>query len=172
MTRAPTITTDRLTLRHHEMRDIAPLQALFASERSVHMGGPIGPKELWYWVAGEVGSWSLQGFGSWAIELRETGDFVGQVGLNKPSHFPEIELGYLILPAFEGQSIAFEAASAARTWGFDALETETIVSYITPANARSIALAKRLGATHDASAPLPEGETSAETAVYRHRRAA
>jgi len=135
------------------------------------MGGPIDRKKLWYWVAGEVGSWSLQGFGSWGIETKD-GTFVGQVGLNKPSHFPEIELGYLVMPEFEGKGIAAEAVTAARDWAFETLEVESVVSYIDPANARSIALSTRLGATHDPSADLPDGETSDETAVYRHRRAA
>ncbi|WP_375265977.1 GNAT family N-acetyltransferase [Planktotalea sp.] len=171
MDSAPTIRTERLTLRHHQMSDFAPLGELFASERAIYMGGPIDRQKLWYWVAGEVGSWSLQGFGSWGIETHG-GAFVGQVGINKPSHFPEIELGYLIMPEFEGKGIAFEAAQAARAWAFDALSLETFVSYIDPKNARSIALAERLGASHDAQATLPDGETPDETAVYRHRRAA
>ena len=144
---------------------------LFASERSIYMGGPIDRQKLWYWVAGEVGSWSLQGFGSWGIETHD-GAFVGQVGINKPSHFPEIELGYLIMPEFEGTGIAFEAAQAARAWAFDTLEATSIVSYIDPKNARSIALALRLGGIIDHSASLPDGESSDETVVYRHRRAA
>lgn len=153
------------------MSDFAPLEELFASDRATFMGGPTSGKKLWYWVAGEVGSWSLQGFGSWAIETHD-GAFVGQVGINKPRHFPEIELGYLILPAFERKGIAFEAANAARKWAFNMLNTDTFVSYIHPGNTRSIALAERLGASLDAEAPLPLGETSDETVVYRHRRAA
>lgn len=171
MSIAPTIRTERLALRHHQMSDFAPLEGLFASERSVYMGGPIDRAKLWYWVAGEVGSWSLQGFGSWGIETHD-GNFVGQVGINKPSHFPEIELGYLILPEFESKGIAFEAANAARDWAFEALGDIELVSYIDPKNKRSIALATRLGAHHDADAHLPDGETSDEMAVYRHRRAA
>jgi RimJ/RimL family protein N-acetyltransferase len=153
------------------MSDFAPLVELFASERSIYMGGPIDRKKLWYWVAGEVGSWSLQGFGSWGIESHD-GAFVGQVGINKPSHFPEVELGYLIMPKFEGQGIAFEAAKAARAWAFETLKLETFVSYIDPKNARSIALAQRLGGVIDPDGSLPDGETADETVIYRHRRAA
>ena len=171
MDRAPTIRTERLTLRHRQMSDFAPLGELFASERSVYMGGPIDRQKLWYWVAGEVGSWSLQGFGSWGIETHD-GSFVGQVGINKPSHFPEVELGYLIMPEFEGMGIAFEAAQAARAWAFEALNLESFVSYIDPKNARSVALATRLGGVIDPDGSLPDGETAQETAVYRHRRAA
>jgi RimJ/RimL family protein N-acetyltransferase len=151
------------------MSDFAPLEELFASERSVFMGGPITPKELWHWVGSEVGSWSLKGFGSWGIETKD-GAFVGQVGLNKPVHFPEHELGYLIMPEFEGKGIAFEAARAVRDWAFDILKLETFVSYIDPKNERSIALATRLGAALDFDATRPGGETPDETCVYRHHK--
>lgn len=171
MDRAPTIRTERLTLRHHQMSDFAPLVELFSSERSIYMGGPIDRKKLWYWVAGEVGSWSLQGFGSWGIESHD-GAFVGQVGINKPSHFPEVELGYLIMPKFEGQGIAFEAAKAARAWALETLKLETFASYIDPKNAHSIALEQRLGGVIDPDGSLPDGETADETVIYRHRRAA
>lgn len=55
----------------------------------------------------------------------------------------------------------------AMLWAWDQ-GIKTLVSYIDPANARSIALAERLGARHDPDAPLPEGETPEETIVYRH----
>jgi len=153
------------------MSDFAPLGELFASERSIYIGGPIDRQKLWYWVAGEVGSWSLQGFSSWGIETHD-GAFVGQVGVNKPNHFPEVELGYLIMPEFGGQGIAFEAAEAARAWAFETLKIETLVSYIDPKNACSIALGQRLGCVIDPDRSLPDGETTDETVVYRHRRAA
>jgi len=169
--RAPTIRTERFTLRHHQMSDFAPLGELFASERSIYISGRIDRQKLWYWVAGEVGSWSLQGFSSRGSETHD-GAFVGQVGVNKPSHFPEVELGYLIMPEFEGQGIAFEAAEAARAWAFETLKIETLVSYIDPKNACSIALGQRLGCVIDPDRALPDGETNDETVVYRHRRAA
>jgi len=153
------------------MSDFAPLGELFASERSIYIGGPIDRQKLWYWVAGEVGSWSLQGFSSWGIETHD-GAFVGQVGVNKPNHFPEVELGYLIMPEFGGQGIAFEAAEAARAWAFETLKIETLVSYIDPKNACSVALGQRLGCVIDPDRSLPDGETTDETVVYRHRRAA
>ncbi|WP_299722803.1 GNAT family N-acetyltransferase [uncultured Tateyamaria sp.] len=169
---APTLTTERLTLRAHVMSDFAPLYALFATDRAKYMGGPVPAKEMWYWIAAEVGSWPLQGFGSWGVERREDGAFIGQVGINKPHHFPEPELGWVLLDAFEGHGYAREAAQAARDWYWANTDAQSVVSYITPGNTRSEALAIRLGARLDASAARPEGENAEETAVYRHRRAA
>lgn len=167
---APTLTTDRLTLRAHVMADFAPLYALFASDRARYMGGPVSAKDMWYWIASEVGSWPLQGFGSWAIERTNDGAFMGQVGINKPHHFPETELGWVLLAPFEGHGYAQEAASTARDWYWSNTNADTLVSYVTPGNTRSETLAARLGAALDETAKRPTGETRTETAVYRHIR--
>ncbi|MEL7093179.1 MAG: GNAT family N-acetyltransferase [Pseudomonadota bacterium] len=170
MTIAPTITTPRLRLRGHELADFPPLCALFASDRAAYMGGAIPAKESYRWIAAEVGSWVLRGFGSWGVERISDDAFIGQIGINQPLEFPEPELGWVLLEAFEGQGYAAEGAQAALDWWWDASDSDTLVSYIHPDNARSIALANRLGAQHDPDAPLPDGEDSNETVVYRHRR--
>ncbi|WP_299686275.1 GNAT family N-acetyltransferase [uncultured Tateyamaria sp.] len=172
MTQAPTITTARLTLRAHEMADFQPLYDLFATDRARYMGGPVPAKKMWYWIAAEVGSWSLKGIGSWGLVRNDDGAFMGQIGINEPHHFPEPELGWTLLEPFEGHGYASEAATAALNWWWAQDRADTLVSYIHPDNERSITLAERLGARHDATAPLPAGETAAETAVYRHRRPA
>ncbi|WP_180887774.1 GNAT family N-acetyltransferase [Ruegeria sp. THAF57] len=164
MTVAPTITTARLTLRHHRLEDFKPMAALFASEWAKYMGGPISDDELWRWLGAEVTSWQWLGYGSWAVDLTETGELIGQVGVNKPPRFPEVELGWCIFPGFEGQGLAFEAACAARDWAFENTALSTLVSYIDNDNARSIALAKRLGAIKDKSSARPDPAD----VVYRH----
>ncbi|MCC1490978.1 GNAT family N-acetyltransferase [Cognatishimia sp. F0-27] len=163
---APILETNRLRLRGHVMADLDALCDLFESDRARYMGGPVPRKEAWRWIASEVAMWDLMGHGAWGVETRG-GTFIGQVGLLKPPHFPETEIGWTVLATGEGQGFAAEAAAAALTWAW-AEGFETLVSYIHPDNARSIALATRLGAVHDPCAPLPAGETSAETRVYRH----
>ncbi len=164
MTLAPTITTERLTLRHHRIEDFEPMAAMFATDWSVYMGGPVSRHDMWRWLGAEVGSWSLLGFGSWAVDLNETGETIGQVGINKPANFPEVELGWLVYPPYEGKRYAFEAADAARTWAFGTCGLQTLVSYIDPENVRSITLAKRLGAVLDTNAARPDPDDL----VYRH----
>lgn len=164
---APTLHTPRLTLRAHVMADLDALCGVFESDRARFMGGPVPRREAWRWLASEVAMWDLMGHGAWGIE-RKDGTFLGQIGILRPPHFPERELGWTLLEGAEGQGYAQEAATAALHWAW-AQGWDTLVSYITPGNSRSIALAERLGATHDPEAPLPEGETAAETAVYRHR---
>lgn len=168
MTLAPTITTDRLILRHHVMDDFEPLYQVLESDRAEFLGGKTSREDSWYWIAAEVGSWSLVGHGSWGVERREDGAFLGQVGINQPYDFPEQEIGWVLVPEAEGKGYATEAAGAALDWARRVLKPASLVSYIDPQNNRSIALAKRLGATLDKDAALPEGETPEETIVYRH----
>ena len=75
-------------------------------------------------------------------------------------------MGWLTPPEGEGKGYAFEAANAVLDWAFLTRGMPTLVSYINPLNARSIALAERLGAAHDASAKAAhDGDL-----VYRHPR--
>ncbi|KIC32589.1 GNAT family N-acetyltransferase [Leisingera sp. ANG-S5] len=168
MTTAPTISTARLTLRHHVMSDFAPLHDVLGSDRARYMGGPFSLKDSWQTVAAEVGSWSLLGHGSWAIERADDGALVGQVGINKPAHYPEAEIGWTLCSGFEGNGYITEAAAAALLWAWSEMGASSLVSYITPGNSRSVSVAERLGGKPDLAAPLPLGETSEDTIVYRH----
>jgi RimJ/RimL family protein N-acetyltransferase len=166
VTTAPIINTARLRLRGHTLADLEQLCDLFETDRAVHMGGPIPRKHAWRWLASEIAMWDLMNHGAWGIETTD-GEFIGQVGLLRPPHFPEVELGWTVLEHAEGKGYAFEAAMGAMLWAWEQ-GFETLVSYIAPANARSIALAERLGAVHDPNAELPAGETTSDTIVYRH----
>lgn len=163
---APTLHTPRLTLRAHVMGDLDALCDVFESDRAQWMGGKLDRVSAWRWLASDIGMWDLLGHGAWGVETRE-GAFVGQVSLAQPPHYPERELGWTLVQEAEGKGYAQEAATAALHWAW-AQGWDTLVSYITPGNTRSIALAERLGATEDPGAPLPEGETAEETVVYRH----
>ncbi|MQQ08627.1 GNAT family N-acetyltransferase [Epibacterium sp. SM1979] len=165
MTSAPTLETQRLRLRHHVMTDVSALAPYFASDWAQYMGGPISHDELFRWIAAETVSWAWQGFGSWAVTLKDTGALIGQVGINQPPRFPELEIGWCILPDFQRKGYAAEAASAARDWGFANGHT-TLVSYIHPENLASMAVARSLGAINDPDAPRPKGDE--EDVVYRH----
>ena len=163
--RAPCLETERLVLRPHTIEDFEPLAAMFASDHARFVGGPCDREKAWRIFAADVGQWALLGFGPWAIELRDSGEIIGQVALSRPLHFPERELGWLLWQQFEGRGYAYEAARRAHQFAFEILGWETAVSYIDPDNHRSISLAKRLGAVHDPGAATPKGDP---VLVYRH----
>ena len=163
-TMAPTLTTERLTLRPIRLDDFDKFAALWASPRSEGMGGPFGTREAWGIFCHEVALWSLCGHGGLAIDLRTTGQCVGIVEINDGPLFPERELGWQVYEEHEGNGYVTEAARAFLDWAFRVLELETLVSYIDPSNIRSIAVAERLNGALDHSARKQDPEDL----VYRY----
>ena len=168
---APVLTTDRLTLRGPAPDDFAAYAEFYGSERSAGMGGPLDRPTAWRAFAAELGHWMIHGYGLWRVEVTATGQVIGQVGFWNPLGWSEVEIGWAMYAGSEGKGYACEAATAARACvdhAFGPLGWDSVVSYIDPANARSIALAERLGASLDPQAPQPK--PGAHTLVYRHNR--
>lgn len=162
----PTIETERLTLRAPTTADFDIYVETLTSERAKYVGGPWTRRGAWYDLAAEVGGWILHGFGSWSIVPRETGRFAGMIILSQPDHYPDPELGWMLQEDAEGKGYAFEGATAGRDWARRTQVWPRLVSYIDKRNARSIALAEKLGATHDESAP--ESVDDPDMLVYVH----
>jgi RimJ/RimL family protein N-acetyltransferase len=162
--RLPVLHTARLTLRPPRLTDFEPYAAFFASDRAELERGKRDRAGAWKEFSTVAGQWLLRGYGGFSIEDRAAGDYLGEVGVFHEDSYPEPELGWMVIAAAEGRGIAHEAALAVRRWAYRALGLTTLVSYIDPANARSIRLAKRLGATRDDTALSPDpGDL-----VYRH----
>ncbi|OWV90620.1 acetyltransferase [Rhizobium sp. R635] len=159
-----TIRTGRLVLRMPDIDDFAAYAGMMASPRSAGMGGPFELRAAWGMFCHDIALWQLFGHGALMIDLAETGECVGQVGINHGPLFPEKELGWFVYEGHEGRGYATEAASALRDWAFATLKVSSLVSYIAPGNAASIAVAERLGARLDPAAP----RTDPADLVYRH----
>ena len=155
----PTLTTGRLTLRAPRRADFDAYRETLMSERARHMGGwPFTGEGAWGSFTSDAGSWLVDGFGYWSVERRADGRFLGLVGLGHPPHFPELELGWAVQAEAEGHGHATEAARAVLAHAFGAMGVATLVSYVDPANARSIAVAGRLGGRPDPDADRPDPE--------------
>ncbi|MBY8976199.1 GNAT family N-acetyltransferase [Rhodobacteraceae bacterium NNCM2] len=165
MTEIPTLETERLILRAPRLDDFEPYAAFYASDRSVWEDGPFDRARAWKEFATSAALWHFRGYGAFSVEDRASGAYLGEVGLFRPAHYPETELGWMVVPEAEGKGIAREAALCVRDWAFEAHGLSGLVNYIDPGNARSIALAERLGARLDTDAAEPAGE---KCVVYRH----
>ena len=160
----PTLETARLILRPPAYADFPAYRDLMASPRAAYMGGPYNTFAAWGLFCHDVALWHLFGHGALMVDLRSTGACLGQVGINHGPLFPEKELGWLLYEGCEGHGYAAEAAAALRDWAFAELGLATLVSYCDRANARSIAVARRLGAIEDPAAPRQDPED----VVFRH----
>jgi RimJ/RimL family protein N-acetyltransferase len=143
----PTLETERLILRAPRLADFEAWAEYFASDRSRHEGGPLPRVEAYRRWAADVACWTLRGYGAFGVDRRDGGGYVGEVGIYEPEGFPEPELGWFVLPSCEGKGFAAEAARAVIRWARASFGWTRLVSIIDPANARSIALALRLGGT-------------------------
>jgi RimJ/RimL family protein N-acetyltransferase len=150
---APTLTTERLTLRMPRLEDFEHWAAFYASDRSIHEGGPRNRVDAWHIWASDVALWYLKGYGAFALEDRTTGTYLGEVGIYHPEGFPEPELGWLIVPEAEGKGYVTEAAREVMRWAREAFGWDRLVSIIEPANERSIAVGLRLGGVIDTDLP-------------------
>jgi len=159
---APTLTTDRLTLRPYQRDDFPTYAGMMASPRAQYMDGPMGTADAWAWFTNDCAAWALYGFGTLAIVEGET--LAGLVGLVHPPYFPEPECGWGLYDGFTGRGIATEAARKMLAHTFATTDLTTIVSYIDPPNAASCAVAERLGGVRDLDAAAP----SKGDLVYRH----
>ncbi len=141
--------TDRLILRPFRADDLDAYAAMCADPEVMEFlsatGDPLTRADAWRQMSMFLGHWQLRGYGTWAVEERATGAFVGRVGLHFPEGWPDRELGWTIARAFWGKGYATEAARAAITHAFDALGWTHLVSLIHPDNRRSARLAERLG---------------------------
>ena len=105
------------------------------------------------------------GWGVWATEIQDTGEFAGIVGLNVPRDdlpiSPCVEILWRLARAYWGQGFATEAARGALQIGFKDLNLAEIVAFTVPANTRSRAVMERLGMQRDAATfqhpGVPEG---------------
>jgi RimJ/RimL family protein N-acetyltransferase len=90
--------------------------------------------------------WVDRGFGSLAVEWKETGELVGRVGPQFHRYWPDDpEVGWAIDPPWWGRGLATEAGAAAVAWGFGELGYTRLVSITTEANTASRNVMAKLG---------------------------
>ncbi|MET4682462.1 GNAT family N-acetyltransferase [Brevundimonas faecalis] len=160
-----TLRTERLTLRPQVLDDFAAYEAFLASDRSAGMGGPFDRRAAWGMFCHDLAIWRFFGHGALMMVLTETGECIGQVGVNHGPLFHEKELGWLLYEGHEGKGYATEAAAALRDWVCRTLKPPSLVSYVAPGNTASSAVALRLGGVLDPSAPREDPDDL----VYRYQ---
>jgi len=147
------IETERLVVRPYREADATALHEVFGSPE-VMKWTPSPPSknvaETVERLARTMAFTARQppGLGLWALELKESGEFLGQVGLFPvEGKGPEVEVAYELAPRVWGHGYATEAARALIEYGFDELQLRRIVALILPANARSRNVASKCAMT-------------------------
>src|SRR5690606_25323375 len=126
--------TDRLLLRQWRESDKEPFYALNSDPRVMEYFPALLSKVKSDSVVDRAKSLIMErGWGFWAAELKETGAFIGFVGLHVPTDdlpfSPCVEIGWRLAHEHWGKGYATEAALAALNVGFHQLLLNEIVSF-------------------------------------------
>jgi RimJ/RimL family protein N-acetyltransferase len=108
----------------------------------------------------------------WALEVVETGEFIGFTGLLAPSFeaafTPCVEVGWRLAASAWGHGYATEAANAAVAHGFTEHDLDEIVSFTTTTNLPSQRVMRRLGMTHDPADDFDHPNVDRSSILCRH----
>lgn len=92
---------------------------------------------------------ATHGWGPWAAEEKQTGNFIGFIGLHIPSmalpFSPCVEIAWRLATSYWGKGLASEAASAVLDVGFGQINLAEIVSFTALPNLKSQAVMQRIG---------------------------
>lgn len=90
-----------------------------------------------------------KGFGLYAVEAKDSGEFAGFIGLQTvgfKEHFtPAVEIAWRLDYGVWGRGFASEGAQAVLDHGLKKLKLKKIVAFTVPENARSLHLMEKIG---------------------------
>lgn len=173
----PELTTERLLLRDWRDSDRDPFAAMNAdADVMEHFPAVLDRAASDALLDRITEHWATEGFGLWAVDRTEDGQFLGFVGLSRPRFEVHgasmVEVGWRLVRDAWGSGYATEAAAAALAYGFESLGLEEIVSFTEPGNVRSRRVMERLGMIRDPAEDfdhprLPEGHPLQRHVLYR-----
>jgi RimJ/RimL family protein N-acetyltransferase len=173
--RFDTLRTDRLVLRRWQDSDREPFAELNADAETMQFfPSTLSREESDALIDRIEGRFETQGFGLWALEIAESGQFIGFTGLNPlPDDVPGaggMEVGWRLARAAWHRGYATEAARAALDVWFGKGKMTEIYSMTSVLNEPSQAVMRRLGLTEYARwdhPRIPEGNPLRPSVTYR-----
>lgn len=148
------IETPRLLLRRWKEADREPFARLNADPRVMNFFPNVLSREESDGMAVRIDRVMVRrGFGLYAAELRETGSFIGFIGLSVPgfeAHFtPCVEIGWRLAAEQWNRGLATEGAAAVARFAFEVVKLRELVSFTTARNLPSRRVMEKIGMTHD-----------------------
>lgn len=112
ITSVPHLHTERLALREYRREDFDLFAAHLTDPVSSAHLAPADRQTEWRIFCSHAGQWLIYGAGWWAVEEKETGQLVGNVGAFFREDSTVMELGWNTYRAYWGHGFAHEAAAA------------------------------------------------------------
>ena len=148
--------TDRLFLREMNMDDFDALyQVLADSEIMQHYPYTFDEKRVRDWIERNMNRYVKDGFGLWAVCLKDTGEMIGDCGLTLQNIEGEMlpEIGYHIRRDKQHNGYAKEAAKGVLEWAKENTDYPALYSYCKYTNLPSIKTAEAIGMEFDREYP-------------------
>ncbi|QEV99348.1 GNAT family N-acetyltransferase [Microbacterium caowuchunii] len=139
--------TARLRFRRMGPSDLDAMARLLGDPDVMHYyPAPKTREEAAAWIAWNERNYSEHGYGLWIIETH-TGAFIGDCGLTwqDVNGFHRLEVGYHVVPEWQGRGIATEAAAACRDLVAEELDVRELIAIIHPENRASERVATKIG---------------------------
>jgi RimJ/RimL family protein N-acetyltransferase len=142
--------TRRLLLRAHEEQDMEPMVALFGDELSrrwLSAPQPYTAQDARRWCTQTAHTLRTMGDGiNWAVTDRETGRFLGGIGLRETRWLRRsTEVGYGLGAWARGHGYAAEAARAAAHWVLREQGFQRVELFAATGNTASLRTAEKAG---------------------------
>lgn len=140
--------TDRLVLRELSLLDKENLSLILQDKDVMYAyEHAFSDSEVDTWLNNQLRRYKDDGFGLWAVILKDTNEFIGQCGLTVQNIGEKevVEVGYLFKKAHWHKGYATESAIACKNYAFNTLDIDEVYSIIRDNNMPSINVAKRNG---------------------------
>jgi RimJ/RimL family protein N-acetyltransferase len=173
--------TPRLLLRRWQDVDLDPFAKMNADPVVMHFfAAPMTREQSDEAIDRYLAALDREGFSLFAATLRDTGDFIGTIGLqtmrdavpNLPQ--PAVEIGWRLAQSAQGKGFATEGARAIVDFAFNQLGLNEVVAITALPNQPSRRVMEKLGMTHrpelDFNHPrLPAGHQYERHTLYSLR---
>ena len=154
--------TNRLSIVEASLNDAPFIFNLMNSKGWLQFIGDRGIKTLkdaeQYIQLSLIDKYRSLGFGLYKLSLRTNDTPIGLCGFVQRDYLNAPDIGFAMLPEFEGNGYMFEAASKIIEMGFSTLNLKTIYGITIPNNTRSIKLLIKLGLSEIDKTTNPKGE--------------
>lgn len=90
-------------------------------------------------------SYTEFGFGFYKLQLKENGELIGTSGLVKRDWLEYVDIGFALLPEYEGKGFGFEASEEILKLAKNQFHLNKILAITLPTNKKSVKLIEKLG---------------------------
>lgn len=147
----PICESERIFLRPYIQADFVQLHRILSDKETMYAWGHgFSKKESQEWLDKQLAHYQQYGFGIWAIVEKQSGEIIGNAGLNyaeinlKGKTQEVVEIGYLLHHDFWDKGYGSEAARMCVKYGFETLGLEEVYCLIKEDNLSSLKVAKKL----------------------------